>query len=156
VVELDGKATCTGDKHFSLSFSCCALPQVTGEKKVRAEASVAIGWRGCGGWRATVEACGRTMGRAGGGARATETKEQGTAASLRRIGRRPTGAAHGPSPVGGSGGSAHIEIDDLSTILYPAIHMKSNGYKKGDVNSFVEHLMDERILADVDGLPDQL
>jgi hypothetical protein len=43
-----------------------------------------------------------------------------------------------------------------STILHPAIHMKSNGYKKGDVNSFVEHLMDERILADVDGLPDQL
>jgi hypothetical protein len=116
-VELDGKATCTGDKHFSLSFSCCALPRVTGEKKVREEASVATGRRGCGGWRATVEACSRTTGAgAGGGARATGTKEQETAASLRRIGIRPTGAAHGPSPVGGSGGFAHIEIDDFLSL----------------------------------------
>jgi hypothetical protein len=33
-VELNWKAICTGDKHFSLSFSRYALPQVTGEKKV--------------------------------------------------------------------------------------------------------------------------
>jgi hypothetical protein len=116
-VELDGKATCIGNKHFSLSFSRCALPQVTGEKKVREEASVATGWRGCGSWRATMEACGRTTGAgAGGGARATGTKEQGTVVSLRRIERRPMGAAHGPSPVGGSGGFAHIEIDDFLSL----------------------------------------
>jgi hypothetical protein len=49
MVELDGKVTCSGDKHFSLSFSRCALPWVTGEKKVEEEASVATGQRGL--WR---------------------------------------------------------------------------------------------------------
>jgi hypothetical protein len=98
-VELDGKVTCTGNKHFSLSFSRCALPRVMGEKKVREEASVATGRRGCGDWRATVEAYGQTMGAgAGSGARATGMKEQGTAASLRRIGRRPMGLHMGLLP----------------------------------------------------------
>jgi hypothetical protein len=57
-VELNWKAICTGDKHFSLSFSRYALPQVTGEKKVGRR----LAWRLGGGWRATGEACGRTTG----------------------------------------------------------------------------------------------
>jgi hypothetical protein len=43
VVALDGKVTGVGDKPFSLSFSHCALPRVTGEKKAREEAGMATG-----------------------------------------------------------------------------------------------------------------
>jgi hypothetical protein len=45
------------------------------------------------------------------------------------------GAAQRPSLLEGYGGFAHIETEDFfrkiwSTILHPAIHMKSNGYTK--------------------------
>jgi hypothetical protein len=94
------------------------------------------GSEGCGGWPATGEACGRMMGAgSGGSARAAGMKEQGAATSLRRIGRRLMGAAQRPSLLEGYGGFAHIETEDFfrkiwSTILHPAIHMKSNGYTK--------------------------
>jgi hypothetical protein len=83
--------------------------------------------------RAEEEACGRMMGvRTGGGARATGMMEQGAAASPRRIGRRPMGAAHGQQWVGGFFYHYELPRRIWSTIPHPAIiHMKSNGYKKG-------------------------
>jgi hypothetical protein len=74
-VELDGKVTGVGDKPFSLSFSRCALPRVTGEKKAREEAGMATGRRGCGGLRAAGEVCSRTMGAGAGGARDDGTRD---------------------------------------------------------------------------------
>jgi hypothetical protein len=47
-VKLNWKATCIGDKHFSLSFSCYAPPQVTGEKKVGRRLTWRLDWTAAG------------------------------------------------------------------------------------------------------------
>jgi hypothetical protein len=72
-----------------------------------------------------------------------------------------------PSLLQGSEEFAHIEIEDFfiamslrerSRVLYSILlHMRNlMAIKKGDVDNLVElpaHLMNERILADVDDLP---